>query len=292
MALAPLFILCAPRSYSSVVCGMVGQHPELYGLPEVNLFYTDTVDEFLIATSEPGHRFMKAGVLRVLAELHHGEQNEDTVSEAEAWLDERASWPLSHVFSHIAELVYPRRCVDKSPANCSADSMKRLLKAFPRSPLFHISRHPRAVGTSTWKAMQGKRRGLALKPNMIEKRWRDRHERILRLADRLAPGQMMYLKGEWLIADPDAYLPQICDWLDVGSDAAALEAMKHPEDSPYACVGPRNAREGNNPGYLKDPRLRVAPAPKLSLQGPLEWLPGSDGFSGQTIELAHFLGYH
>jgi hypothetical protein len=275
-----------------VVCGVIGQHPELYGLPEVNLFHTDTVDDFLLETSNAGHRFMRAGVLRVLAELHHGEQNEDTVSEAEAWLIEHADWPLSHVLSHIAELVHPRRCVDKSPANCSAKPMSRLLKAFPRSPFLHISRHPRAVGNSTWKAMQGKRRGMALRPTVIEKRWRDRHEIILRLEERLEPRQMMYMKGDWLIADPDFYLPQICDWLGVSSAPAMIEAMKHPEDSPYACVGPSNAREGNNPGYLKDPHLRIAPPPDLSLEGPLEWVPGGGGFAVQSRELAQLLGYH
>src|SRR5260221_9464285 len=30
----PVFILALPRSFSSVVCGMLGQHPQMYGLPE------------------------------------------------------------------------------------------------------------------------------------------------------------------------------------------------------------------------------------------------------------------
>src|SRR5438874_389166 len=32
----PVFILALPGSFSSVVCAMLGQHPEMYGLPETN----------------------------------------------------------------------------------------------------------------------------------------------------------------------------------------------------------------------------------------------------------------
>ena len=39
----PVFVLAAPRSFSSVVCAMLGQHPELHGLPETHLFVDDTM---------------------------------------------------------------------------------------------------------------------------------------------------------------------------------------------------------------------------------------------------------
>ena len=41
--LAPLFILCPGRSFSSVVASMIGQHPDAYGLPELNLFLGPTL---------------------------------------------------------------------------------------------------------------------------------------------------------------------------------------------------------------------------------------------------------
>ena len=30
----PLFILAPPRSFTSVVCAMIGNHPQMLGLPE------------------------------------------------------------------------------------------------------------------------------------------------------------------------------------------------------------------------------------------------------------------
>lgn len=42
--LEPLFILAPPRSFTSVVCAMIGQHPDMCGLPEVNLAIAGRMD--------------------------------------------------------------------------------------------------------------------------------------------------------------------------------------------------------------------------------------------------------
>ena len=41
----PLFVIAPPRSYTSVIGGMLGQHPETYGLPEVNLSHGHTLGD-------------------------------------------------------------------------------------------------------------------------------------------------------------------------------------------------------------------------------------------------------
>ncbi len=66
----PLFIVAPPRSYTSVVGGMLGQHPQAYGLPEVNLSHGDTLgdmwDSVIVAAN-----FGTAGILRLLAEIRY-----------------------------------------------------------------------------------------------------------------------------------------------------------------------------------------------------------------------------
>ncbi|MBE2242527.1 MAG: sulfotransferase, partial [Burkholderiaceae bacterium] len=37
----PLFLLAPPRSYTSLVNAMLGQHPQAFGLPELCLFNVD-----------------------------------------------------------------------------------------------------------------------------------------------------------------------------------------------------------------------------------------------------------
>ena len=41
-----LVILGPPRSFTTVVSAMLGQHPQMYGLPEVHLFGAETIAEW------------------------------------------------------------------------------------------------------------------------------------------------------------------------------------------------------------------------------------------------------
>ena len=87
----PLFILALPRSYTSLIAGMLGQHPQAYGLPELNLF---TVDR-LIEMWQDGQdktgmsRFQRHGILRAVAEIYAGEQSSSAVVMANHWVAAR-----------------------------------------------------------------------------------------------------------------------------------------------------------------------------------------------------------
>ena len=76
------------------------------------------------------------------------------------------------------------------------------------------------------------------------------------------------------MAEPDLYLRQVTEWLGVDGSDASVEAMKHPENSPFARLGPRNARFGNDPSFMESPELRPYTPKAQSLEGPLA---GSDG---------------
>lgn len=291
MVPAPLFILCPGRSFSSVVCSMLGEHPEMYGLPEVNLFTADTVGEFLDQAERAGQRGMRHGILRVLAELDHGAQTDETVDAALAWLDRRRAWSTRDLYYHVCERVAPRRLVDKSPPHGRPGNLKRLFAAFPDARFLHLGRHPRTSGISTVKAKQSKKRPPRNGPEEVERRWDALHQGILDFAAQLPPGQVMYLQGEMLLEDPDPYLRQIAAWLGVSASPEAIEAMKHPETSPYARPGPDKAKAGNNRGFLENPALRIGRIKPSSLHGPLEWMPDGSGFGQATFTLARRLGY-
>ena len=275
---------------------MIGMHPEMYGLPEVNLFCTNTLEDLLARASRRGYRWVKAGLLRVIAELHAGEQTDDSVAEAEVWLAARVRWSTRDVYVYIAEQVAPRRCVDKSPPYTQAENMARLYQAFPHARVLLLGRHPRGSGISRHKVLtkryakgaHGSEKHLAAD---VEELWTRAQTDVIRFTSRLPPGQYMFLQGEHLLSDPDRYLPQIAAWLGIDAGLEAIEAMKHPERSPYARPGPANAKAGNNPGFMQDPVLRVMNYPTSTLEGPLEWLDTDSGFSEETKQLARQLGY-
>ena len=140
-------MLCTMRSFSSVACGMIGQHPELYGLPELNLFIADTVSELLETHRSRPHGIH--GLLRALAQLHDGAQNDETVAAASAWLQDHADWTTKQLFDHILEQVQPRMAVDKSPRTALQPAfLQRAYDMYPQALFLHLTRHPRSMGTS------------------------------------------------------------------------------------------------------------------------------------------------
>ncbi|MBL8260535.1 MAG: sulfotransferase [Candidatus Competibacteraceae bacterium] len=292
----PLFILCPGRSFSSVVCTAIGQHPDLYGLPEIYLGIVDTVDEWLRLPSQPGRKHMNQGLLRVLAELHCGEQTEETVREARAWLQRHRNWTTARLFHDLAERVAPRQLVDKSPTQGKPENLRRLLAIFPQAFFLHLTRHPRATGNSFYRVKSAKallqgHPDLDRLAEMIEPHWIMIHANILEFVAGLPPGQAMRLLGEDFLAEPALYLRQIAEWLNIRTDAAAIAAMQHPETSPYARLGPKGARHGNNLGFLEAPFLKAGRPSPASLAGPLEWLPQPRGFGPAMLRLARQLGY-
>lgn len=72
------------------------------------------------------------------------------------------------------------------------------------------------------------------------------------------------------MSDLDRHLQQITEWLGIDAGADAIEAMKHPERSPYACIGPENAKFGNDPSYMESPVLRPYSPQPHSFDGELK----------------------
>jgi len=290
----PLFIIAPPRSFTSVIGGMIGQHPQAYGLPEVNLALGDTLGETWTALA-PSLNMGTSGLLRLLAELHEGEQSEDAAIRARHWIQRRFHWPTARVFAHIQEAVGDKVLVDKSPRNTMRiDSLRRLHQLFPAASFLHLTRHPRSTGKSTLELMKAYSGGGAQRIEFDpEQLWLRSQSHILEFSRDLALGQYMRIKGEVLLADPMLYLPQICDWLGLSSDAASIEAMLHPETSAFASVGPPSAPFGNDPNFLNSPaldRTRLARITEPSLEGDVDWRPG-DAFSKPVQRLSRQFGY-
>lgn len=276
---------------------MLGQHPELYGLPETNFFVADTVGGLFQCFAGLGDRHRLHGLVRTLAQLHDGEQTEAAAERAWQWLRERLDMTTHELAWHVVSQIGPRQMVEKSPSNCAeAAYLACLYRIFPTARFLHLSRHPRSTSKSLYQVRQEQRarRGRNRMPvdgRRMEENWLKVHGHIVRFTEQLPVGQSLHLQGELLLANPDHYLPQIAEWLDIRMDAEAIEAMKHPEASLFATIGPDNARGGNNRKYLEDPRLRTGPPPKVNLSDPLEWMTDGSRFGPATVALARRLGY-
>ena len=282
----PLFIVAPPRSFTSVIGGMLGQHPQAYGMPEMNLSAGDRLgDNFDL----DGRVAPNSGMLRLLAQLQGGAQTDVTVIEARQWISRRLHWTTTRAFEHIQGLIGPKIMVEKSPrTTMKIDSLRRMARFFPKARFLHLTRHPRTTGKSMIDLV-----GSA-EFAMPEKVWLTSQTNIVELSQELPFDQYMRIKGETLLARPQFYLGQVCEWLGIDSSPEAIEAMLHPENSVYANIGPPTAPFGNDPNFLQDPKLdfaRLARIKEPSLYDPLEWGKDGETFSAPVIKLARQFGY-
>ena len=291
----PLFVLTCIRSFSSVVSNMLGQHPQTYGLPELNLFLADTLGEVIdrLETNRPQGL---NGLLRTIAELEYQTQTQETIRRARAWLAQRRQWPIQRAFDFIRQRSGDRMVVEKSPSTVLDETrLVRLYQHFPEAYYLHLARHPRTTCKSIYEIQQktailAKRRSN--KQANPESLWLRANLNILRFTRKLQPGQTLCIQGELLLSQPEVYLPQIAEWLDIRTDADAIAEMLHPERSPYAHVGPPNAPFGHDPNFLNNPRFENKPIRPTRLEGPFDWpATGRNRFSHATLKTARILGY-
>jgi hypothetical protein len=297
----PLFILAPGRTFTSVVSAMLGQHPQMYGFPELYLNIADTMRAWW-ARCGYGRTSMHHGLLRSVAELYFNEQTEETVTQALAWVTGSFERTTSEVFHELVTKLAPKVAVEKSPMVANNEQcLDRLISFFPNARFVHLTRHPRATCESVLKFDTGAaviaQFSLAydfgtdpptLDPQMW---WYESHMRIFNFMKRLPKSQTFFVQGEELLSKPDDYLERIAKWLHLRTDKAAIEQMKHPEQSPFASYGPPSAAWGGDHGFFENPQFRPFQAKPQSLDGPLPWRRDQCGFLLEVKALARDFGY-
>jgi hypothetical protein len=320
-AAAPVFVLAAPRSMSSVVCAMLGAHPQMYGLPETHLFRQDTVAEWLrTAASETFP--MADGLLRAVAEICYGEQTESTIRSAAGWVRRRSLHTSGMLFEELTQKVCPQRMVDKSPNMVYlVDNMQRVRTFFPDAKYIHLVRHPRAYCASVMaylatltKPMPGDRGVPRAAPHWIhhlaffpypgdgpvaaaqpradpQGSWYVLNSNVSQFLSLLPEQQWIRVRAEDLVSAPAVSMTNVAGWLGLNVDRQSIRSTLHPERSPFARIGPPGARLGNDLLFLQRPALRPNRGTPQNLDDPLEWRTAGAGFLPEVEALARDFGY-
>lgn len=310
--LRPLLILAPPRSFTSVACAALGQHPEMYGVSELQLFGSRTLSHWWRVCSRASFN-MQDGLLRVIAELYFGGQTETTIEAARGWLRRRSHCTTGFILEGIARKVYPKIVVEKSPSIVyRLEYLRRALSMFPRSRFIHLTRHPVGHGESVVKALaeaekfgkpphwlldlasypywpnsSGPKSILDIDP---QRSWYELNANICEFLKSVPASQQLRIRGEDLLTQPNATITKVAQWLGLRTDAEAIEGATHPERSVYARFGPPNAPMGSDGFFLANPLLRVDTVKAMTLEGPLSWQPTRE-LSPRVKKLAHEFGY-
>jgi len=299
---APLFLLAPPRSYTSLINAMLGQHPQAFGLPELCLFNVEYLKEMWVReTDELGDEAKaRQGLLRAVAEIYAGEQTKVSITMAHHWAAAREDWTTAAVYQELVRAIHPLIAVEKSPAyTIDINRLLAMNEAFPDARFLHLVRHPVGQCKSVMAMNEG---AFALYVNSIdflEDRaivepqfaWHDLNVNILNFLDTIPPERQMRIRGEDIMSDPPTHLAAICRWLGIRDDQEAVDDMMHPERSPFACFGPINALFGNDPNFLRGPTFRPHKVKVPPLDKPVPWRPDGKGLYPRVVELARELGY-
>lgn len=277
---------------------MLGQHPQLYGFPEINLFVADTISELwhLSNSPVPGGPSYITGILRVIAQLEFGGQTDETIHRAREWLSSRLHWKTKQMLDRLLDWIHPKIGVDKSPrTSLSQRSIDRALSACPQSRIIHLTRHP----VSTLHSLQENHQRSAPRHgssadqvwllNFYARLWIQSQEIILSTVHKLGSSQAIQIRAEDLLFQPDIHLARLTQWLEVGSDLLAIQAMKYPERSPYSRPAPMGLEGDGDPHFLQSPQLRPITAPE-SHRVPRDWKLESS-LASKANDLSRRLGY-
>ena len=244
----PVFVLAPPCTFSWVTCAMLGQHPQMYALPELHLFTAETMAGWLELSAGESYA-MDHGLLRAVAEIFFGGQTEHSVTRARGWLRRRAHFTTGFLLETLAGAVKPLIPVEKSPSIVyRLEFMQRALDMFPHARFIHLLSHPRTYGESVMEAL----REAAKRESLPESHWLvhlasyphpdggdvsgDRildpqggwyalNTTIVAFLKSVPDDQKRTVRGEDLLADARGSALQIAAWLGLRTDRAAREAM-------------------------------------------------------------------
>jgi hypothetical protein len=299
---APLFLLAPPRSYTSLMNAMLGQHPQAFGLPELCLFNVKVLKDLWVRETDEMENFSKTrhGLYRAVAEIYTGEQTSSTVTMAAHWCAMRQNWSTADIYRELAAQIHPLIPVEKSPAyTISVKRMQAMLEAFPDARFIHLTRDPIGQCKSVMNMNEGAFalyvKSIDFLPDraIIEPQlcWHDLNLNIMEFLKTVPQEQQMRVRGEDIMNEPKTGLAAVCRWLGIRDDEEAIEQMMHPERSPFACFGPVNALFGNDPNFLSGPTFRPHKVEFAPMDKPVPWRTDGKGLRPEVISLARELGY-
>lgn len=271
---APVFVLGAPRSGTTLLRVMIAGHPQLFSPPEMVIAPFATMAERRKRLDE---RFWEKGGLRraVMELLNVGV---DEAKAIEASLDDRS---VPEVYAWMQEKLGDRILVDKCP-HLAADpaALARLGSWYPDARWIWIIRHPGSVTRSIENMPMAEviLQGYAPDARAI---WYHANRTIQRFLAGVPKERQVFLRYEDLVTNPEPSMRAVCTMLGLPFEPA----MCDPYEGDRMREGPPGARAVGDPNMAGRGKLQ----PELATS----WLEGFDPstVSPETHLLARELGY-
>jgi hypothetical protein len=295
----PVFVLAPARSYSTVTVALLAGHPGIYGFPEMLIFSADTVGELIQRAPRlrqiPSFvESQRSGILRAVADVLEGNQEESAIGRAEKWLTDRCCWSSRQLMDYLLGRVYPQVGVEKSPETVTTNNaLRACLDSYPNARYIHLTRHPVSTMRShidhmqPWVGKSEKRRKTLVV--LAASSWCLSHLRIARSLDQLPASQWARVRAEDLLREPATQLPKLLSWLGLPADGDIVGQMMHTENWRFAGTGPSGRLFGGDPKFMLSPVLRPVREPGEIAFDESWGIP--DEVRDRLTALANALGY-
>jgi hypothetical protein len=224
----PVLLGACPRSGTTLLRGMVDNHPDLAMPGESNfIFHLWRVRQRFGDLSDPANRRRVAkwivdsegrGAKRVMAGTSREEALERLTNRGPT---------LGSIFAACFEMYADRhgkpRWGDKRPGY--AGFIETMFRLFPDAQFINLVRDPRGAIASQMKLGWDKEPEAALASSAAT--WETSIRRVDDHARKLRPDQLIDVRFEDLVREPHREITRICEWASLRHDDAIVDAMVH-----------------------------------------------------------------
>ena len=217
-----IFILCPPRSGSTLLRAMLGGHPGLFAPPELYLLSHATLADRRDWYRGP-HASQLEGAVRALMEARQAGP-EDALAEIAR--GEAGGLPTAAFYRQLQGAIGERTLVDKTPVYGVRPEILARIESLFEQPLYvHLARHPYGMiasfeearlGQLWWPRLVGPDAAPAQRACPFGERqfaqllWRLIHGNIADFLAGIPPERRMLLRYEDVVARPEAEMARFC----------------------------------------------------------------------------------
>ncbi len=212
-----VFILCPPRSGSTLLRAMLAGHPGLFAPPEIELLTFNTLQDRAEVFSGREH-YRREGLIRAVMEIKACDVEAAWALMADY---ERQNVSVPAFYGLLQSWLPGRMLIEKTPANTLDPAALRRIEAYFEDPLYiHLKRHPLGMINSFLEARLSevffRREPHGFSPReLAELIWHAAHDNTRAVLAGVPDARKFALSFEDLTRDPEDTLSRICAFLGV-----------------------------------------------------------------------------
>lgn len=220
-----IFVLCPPRSGSTLLRVILAGHPQLFSPPELYLLMYNDLAQRKHELANESNSHLLEGTIRSIMQLKgcSADEAENIMQECE-----QSQMGTKQFYALLQELMSDRILVDKTPLYpLDINILKRAEEDFTEPLYIHLIRHP--YGTiRSYEESKLDRFVPAMYENPFQRRelaeltWLVSHQNIIAFLKDIPQQRWMPIKFEDLVTQPQKMVEQICQFLNLDFDLRML----------------------------------------------------------------------